>query len=329
MKRWILGGTGAVLAAILALVVYALATGLRPARPVGFQVVGVPDPGHAPLAVALWYPTDAAARPMLLGMAVQYVARDAPVAGSRLPLVVISHGNGGGPGSHVDTALALAAAGFVVAAPVHTGDNHADQSAVGTARWLVDRSRHIPLVIDRLLAAWPGHAHIDAARIGVFGFSAGGFTALTTIGGTPDLARLAQHCARTPEFACRLWQAQDLPAATAFAHDARVKAAVVVAPGYGFAFVPDGLAAVGVPVQLWSGGKDVNVPTATNAQPVHAALGDKAELNVVPGAGHFAFLAPCGLIGPPALCRDETGFDRKAFHRAFDARVVAFFRARL
>jgi predicted dienelactone hydrolase len=31
----------------------------------------------------------------------------------------------------------------------------------------------------------------------------------------------------------------------------------------------------------------------------------------------------------PEICRDPAGFDRAAFHREFNAAVVAFFRARL
>ena len=331
MKKWIVGALALVGVVVVAAVAYQLATGLRPTRPVGFQLVQVPDRSGLPLTVAVWYPTEAGARPSLLGLTVQFVASDAPVAGTSLPLVVISHGNGGGPGSHVDTALALASAGFVVAAPMHTGDNYADQSAVGTPDWLVSRSRHIPAVIDYLLTAWPDRARIDASRIGMFGLSAGAFTALTTVGGTPDLARIAGHCAKTPEFACQLWTpgSAAIPAPESFAHDARVKAAVIAAPGYGFTFVPNGLSNVTVPVQIWSGAADVNVPTASNAVPVQAALGSRAELRVVPGAGHFSFLVPCGLIGPPLLCRDAEGFDRKAFHRSFNEEMVRFFRAKL
>jgi hypothetical protein len=56
---------------------------------------------------------------------------------------VLSHGNAGDPGSHADLALALADAGFVVAAPMQAGDNYLDQSAAGTSRWLGDRNRHV------------------------------------------------------------------------------------------------------------------------------------------------------------------------------------------
>jgi predicted dienelactone hydrolase len=58
------------------------------------------------------------------------VAPLAAVAGRDLPLVVLSHGGGGGYDSHYDTALALAHAGFVVAAVSHQGDTYNDQSQV-------------------------------------------------------------------------------------------------------------------------------------------------------------------------------------------------------
>lgn len=331
MKKWILGASALLAVAVVAVVAAQLATGLRPSRTVGFQLVQVPDKRGPPLNVAIWYPADAGSAPTLLGLTVQFVATGAPVAGTSLPLVVISHGSGGGPGSHADTALALASAGFVVAAPMHTGDNYADQSAVGTPDWLVARSRHVPIVIDYLVTTWPDHARIDARKIGMFGFSAGAFTTLTAIGGIPDLALIATHCAATPEFACQLWKpgGADIPNAASFARDSRVKAAVIAAPGYGFTFVPGGLANVDVPVQIWSGAMDENVPTPTNAALVAAALGARADLRVVAGARHFSFLVPCGLIGPPLLCRDANDFDRKRFHESFNQEVVRFFQAKL
>jgi predicted dienelactone hydrolase len=321
-----------------AVAAYVLSTAMYTTRPVGFQLVRVPDPGGAPIVIALWYPTDARPWPTTpLGLNLMSVARDAPVAGRALPLVVISHGNGGGPASHADLALALAQQGFVVAAPMHTGDNYADQREAGSAKWLVDRSRHVRATLDFVLQQWPSHDAVDAQRVGLFGFSAGGFTTLATIGGQPDLRLIASHCAAAPEFACRLLAGghsplldpAQVPPASAFVRDARVRAAVVAAPGLGFTFVPDGLAGVSVPVQVWSGDADGNVPTATNAAPVGAALGAHAEMHRVPGAAHFSFLVPCGLFGPPMLCRDDGGFDRKRFHADMDAAVVAFLQKQL
>ncbi len=56
------------------------------------------------------------------------------------------------------------------------------------------------------------------------------------------------------------------------------------------------------------------------------------EFRAVPGAGHFAFVAPCSeaLANVSALlCTDPPGFDRVAFHRAFNRAVVIFFAAQL
>jgi predicted dienelactone hydrolase len=302
-----------------------------PTHPVGFMQVAVRDPDDKPLQVGIWYPTDSHAGTKLIGLSMQKVAGNGNVAGRDLPLIVISHGNYGLLSSHSDTALALASAGFVVAAVTHTGDNVQDQSYVGTPRWLIDRQRHIHLVLDYMLSEWPAHRQIDPARIGMFGFSAGGFTALVSIGGVPDLAQIGSHCKARPEFACTLWKQLPLASApdSAWIHDARIKAAVIAAPGYGFAFEPNGLSHVTAAVQLWNGTDDSNVPYATNEAVVRKLLPTPPDYHAVPGAAHFSFLAPCPSWLFPLICKDAHGFDRRAFHRDFDSTVVAFFQSKL
>jgi predicted dienelactone hydrolase len=336
--KWIRLGIILIAALMAALVAIVLARAIRTTNPVGFKLIEVLDAGRAPIPVGVWYPTQARPRPTtLLGLNIMSVAADGPVAGTGLPLVVISHGNGGGPASHADLALALADGGFVVAAPMHAGDNYLDQSAVGSPHWLLDRSRHVHLTIEHMLNIWPGRAQVNVDRVGVFGFSAGGFTALTSIGGEPDLRLIATHCAVTPEFVCgllsssksALMRPEGAPPASAFIRDGRIKAAVIAAPGLGFTFVPDGLRNVAARVQLWSGQRDVNVPEATNAGPISRALGARTEFHSVPGAQHFSFLVPCRLIGPPILCSDAEGFDRAAFHADMNRQVVTFFRKNL
>ena len=316
---------------VAALVIYTFATALRPASPVGVQQAVVVDAGHPPIAVDIWYPTDSKPGFVLLPSAAQWVAARGRVAGAGLPLVILSHGTGGGAMSHVDTALALAEAGFVVVAPTHTGDNYRDDSAVGTSRWLVDRSRHISRVADFMLNTWEGRDHLDSRRVGLFGFSAGATTGLISIGGIPDLDRVEPQCASHPEFVCRLRPvgvAVRDPGPASWTHDARISAAVIVAPGLGFTFEPEGLAAVRAPVQLWSGAEDQSVPYATNAGIVRGLLPSPPEYHSVPGASHFSFLRPCR-IGPPQLCKDGPDFDRVAFHKTFNRSVVAFFETHL
>jgi predicted dienelactone hydrolase len=181
------------------------------------------------------------------------------------------------------------------------------------------------------LTSWRGRGHLDPQRIGVFGFSAGATTALIAIGGMPDLRRIASQCSIRPEFVCKITNPaayRDLPPQP-WQSDSRIRAAVVAGPGLGFTFVPGGLANVSVPVQLWAGSNDQIVPFATNAGLIRLSLPRPPEIHLVRGAVHYSFLAPCGLIGPPQFCRDPDGFDRSAFHRAFNTSVVNFFNANL
>jgi predicted dienelactone hydrolase len=328
----VIGGLlGVVLLIVLGLGIYIYATAITPGRPVGFQVIKADDPGHEPIAVGVWYPTSAKPGFTLLGSRGAQLAFGGPVAGERLPLIVISHGTGGSAMSHADTAIALAAKGFVVAAPTHVGDNIEDDSDVGKPDWLLNRSRQVSRVIDAALGSWRDRNHLDPRRVGVFGFSAGGTTALIDVGGVPDLSRIATQCAGHPEFVCNILRPADyrgmkpLP----WRSDSRIRAAVIAAPGLGFTFEPDGLSRVTVPVQLWAGSADETEPIATNAGIVQKLLPKPAELHVVPGAVHYSFLTPCGLIGPPQLCRDPKGFDRSRFHEKFNRSVAGFFEANL
>jgi predicted dienelactone hydrolase len=210
--KWFRRAVVVILILVCGLVGYAILTALRTERPVGFQTIRTTGADGQPFAVDVWYPTQARPWPTTLSsVGLMDLARDAPVSGHDLPLVVISHGNGGGPASHVDLALALANAGYIVAAPMHTGDNYADQSAVGSAAWLNGRTRELHAAIDYMLKNWQGHDRISPDRIGAFGFSAGGFTVLTAVGAQPDLRLVAKHCTESPEFVCDLLRSVKSP----------------------------------------------------------------------------------------------------------------------
>lgn len=320
----------------LALAVILTAAGAARARDVGFQALTMPNRSDAPIKIGVWYPTDAAASSQPLSLQTQDVAPDAPVAGQRLPLVVISHGTGGSLSDHYDTALALAKAGFVVAALTHPGDNFEDHSR---ATRIDLRPGQLKRLIDYMLAEWPEHGRIDPNRVGAFGFSAGGFTVLASIGGQPDLAAIRPHCAAHPiGFDCQLIRnapppgPSTLPPRRFFTADPRIKAAVVAAPALGYTFGREGLAEVRVPIELWRAEDDSVLPNPWYAEAVIDALPHPAEYFVVPNADHMDFLAPCSAElakVAPDICRERPGFDRAKFHQRFDADVVRFFREKL
>lgn len=289
---------------------------------------------HGPnLTGAIWYPCAAKPKDVQLGglgVGVDYGligVKDCPVTGAKLPLVIISHGYVGWFGGHHDTAAALADAGFVVAAINHPGDNANDSSKKDDLSSFVLRPTDMVRLLDFMLQAWTDRAVIDPAKIGLFGFSKGGYTGLALIGAAPDFGRYARGCTNASKF-CEQLRGGDIPT---LAQDARIRAAVIADPIPGF-FTQSNLAAIRIPVQFWRAEIGIGIIDPEGTARVARALPGKPEIRSVP-ASHFAFLAPCSpqlRAALPRICTDTPAeFDRLAFHREFNESVARFFLERL
>ncbi|WP_343611972.1 dienelactone hydrolase [Novosphingobium sp.] len=287
----------------------------------GFEHLTTPNG----VEVGIWFPAQGQVVTMPLGPNVQQVIPSAALPEGKHALVVISHGTGGAYSGHADTAIALAKAGFIVAALTHPGDNWRDQSRVAMVE---DRPRALSALIDMMLTIWKGAKAVDAGHIAAFGFSAGGFTVMAAAGARPDLSTIARHCADHPTwFDCRLLASHPHAERPAWSWqgDRRIKALVVAAPALGFAFDRAGLASLSMPIQLWRADEDEILPAPDYADAVRAALPRAPEFHGVRKAGHFDFLMPCtSRDALPEICSSKFGFDRAAFHRAFNARIVRF-----
>jgi predicted dienelactone hydrolase len=256
--------------------------------------------------------------------------KDCSLPDKNLPLIVVSHGRRGNFIGHHDTYEGLADAGFIVAAINHPGDTVLDLSRTDDLSIYVERPNDIKRLIDFMVDASPLASNIDRERIGIFGFSRGGYSGLAVIGANPDWASVTDLCQQSTTRVCEQIRGKEFPGQPV-THDPRIKAAVIADPLTVF-FTPNSFGAVGIPVQLWASelGGDGVLPHTADI--VDKSLPSKHEYRVVPNAGHFAFLAPC----PPALakevpliCVDANGFDRVAFHRQFNADVLVFFRTHL
>jgi predicted dienelactone hydrolase len=200
------------------------------------------------------------------------------------------------------------------------------------------RARDATRVLDHVLAAHPDR--LDPARIGVFGYSAGGTAALLLMGGRADPSRWIALCAANPEE--RLCQSpfgraalEAAPGLAAVdAPDARVRAALLAAPALGFLFAPEGLAQVPptTAVRLWRAGADTVLREPHHAEAIALLLPGRPVPTVVPEAGHWVFMPPCDAerrVALPYLCADPPGLDRAVFLNDFAADAVAFFQAAL
>lgn len=318
------------------LVAVALCLTATMAQAAGFRLIEVPAAGDAPaLKGAMWYPCAEPPGEITVGRYTLSVAQDCPISGDKLPLVVISHGAGGNFTNSHDLAETLADAGFVAAAINHPGNTSSDTSRIGDLSSLTERPEDIKRLVDFMIGESAVSHEIDAKRIGFFGFSRGGYTGLVLLGAVPDWTRARAFCEHSSLHVCG--QIGDQKQSTSsLVRNPRIGAAVVADPGFRidtlvFSLVPKSLAAISVPVQLWASehAGDGLSPEAVAA--IDKNLPPSHERHLVANAGHFAFvLCPPALTKEfPDFCKDAPGFNRAAFHKEFNAAVLAFFRAHL
>ncbi len=146
------------------------------------------------LPVSLLYPTDAQASRHQMGPYAIDVAMDAPMLSGQHRLVVMSHGTGGSPLADHALAERFVAGRFVVAMPLHSGDNFRDTSLAGPKSWR-QRPGEVSAVLDYLENAPEWSERLQLDRVGVHGMSAGGITGIALAGGRWRVAEMAEHCA--------------------------------------------------------------------------------------------------------------------------------------
>jgi dienelactone hydrolase len=202
-----------------------------------------------PLPTTLWYPAD--------GEPGTDVHADVPPAAGRFPIVLFSHGLNSLPERHRGLATRWAAAGFVVAAPAYP------YTAAGSPRFNRGDVRNQPAdawyVLRRVIAlnTRPGDplaGHLDTTRLAAAGHSAGGFTTagLFTTG-----------------------------------HDARLRAAIVIAAGG----VAGAFAGPSAAVLFVHGDDDRVVPVETGLAAYARVTWPAAFLTLL-GQGHGGYLTP-------------------------------------
>ncbi len=301
-------------------------------------------------AVTVYYPSTDEAKigkrgPFLF----EFAWQGAPARGNGR-LIVISHGSGGSPWVHANLAQVLVADGFVVAMPEHRGDNYKDPSTPGPESW-----KRRPAEVSRAIDVVSQDARFGPLlaldKVGMYGMSAGGHTALSLAGGRWSPARLAQHCeahiaedfqtcvglatrlrggfldgARTTiarwvirsRFSDATWQTHTDPRIAA------IVAGVLLVADFDMA----SLAAPRVPLGLVTARQDKWLIPRFHSDAVLAVCAACEKLADFATGGHGALLSPLppgltGLVGE--LLNDPPGFDRAELP-GVDRKISAFFR---
>jgi predicted dienelactone hydrolase len=317
-----------------------------------FRALHVTDPvGGSTMPGYVFYPTEEAGKDTRVGPYDVAATFDAPPRPGAKPLVVLSHGNAGTALGHHDLATFLAAHGFVVATIEHPRDNFHDTSGVGQAAVLVGRPIQVKATIGALLADPQWKPLIDPARIGVAGFSAGGYTSLLLVGAVPRFRRFIDYCRRyaadalcaeAPRMEAEAKRQgrsleqlmDDLQAGLTRwgpTADPRVKAAFAMAP-LSLVFDEAGAGAIDRPVFLYYGDHDRVLRPNENAARLAPLVPTLVGLKPVAGADHWVFIPPCSpelAKDDPMICADSPGVSRAALHAQIEADALSFFRATL
>lgn len=216
------------------------------------------------LITEVWYP----AQPDLAVVFEPHRNANPLLGDGRFPLVVYAHGNYGHRTELVPVLQHLASYGYVVVAMDH--DDRED------AQWrgLIDRPQDILFALDHLPLVLPEDlgSIVNWDRVGVVGFSLGGFTAVAMSGAQFDPAAYLEACHRPAwrgSSACRYvedWaevaayraQFDALPTEGLWppAEDERIQAIMAMSPSRSILFGEAGLAASETPLLIVHGVQD-------------------------------------------------------------------------
>jgi predicted dienelactone hydrolase len=277
----------------------------------------------------------------------------APVRGNGR-LIVISHGSPASPWVYADLARALVEAGFVVAFPEHLADNYKNDSEPGIPSW-----KRRPLEVSRAIDVIGRDARFGSLlsldKVGMYGMSAGGHTALTLAGGRWSPAQLLRHCEShiAEDFhACvgpsiRLTGGfiDSLKTRIAlgmirgklsdeawYSHtDPRISAIVAGVP-FAADFEMESFAAIRVPLGIVTARADRWLIPKFHSDKVLLACPTCIRVADLENGGHGALLSPLlpNRSGPIAdLIDDPSGFDRARVVPDLNGKIASFFQKHL
>lgn len=263
-------------------------------------------------------------------------SRDAPIPSDQdpLPLVVLSHGYLGDRYAHLWLQEILAANGYIVAVPDHFGSTHyMHRPEDSLKRW--DQPKDISLVIENLLKDPFFKGHINPDKIGFIGYAQGGLTGIWLAGGiatnypTPNAAS-SPPAELDGGATQKIIDSIDFSKAKKKYEDKRIKAAFLMAPGYGAAFNKEGLACIDIPILIVATEGDTVYPVKENAQ-YFADNIKSSDIKVLRGDGsHTVFLSEeekTNPSSPSSSTQDKAPEDLKRLevHEEVAAMAIKFF----
>ena len=304
-----------------------------------------------PLTTEVWYPTDDSIKVHDTGFQPfvrMETIKDANLTG-RYPLIMISHGTGGNRFSLEWLADILVKNGFIVAAVDHWGNTYDNKIAIDfVTPW--ERPQDISFVLTGLLKDAKFAPVIDPDRIGMAGFSIGGFTTIALAGGKLNYKALDDYSntpggkqeMALPEFpglADFLRNGGDKDAAASYKNspkvlkDRRIKAFFAICPAIGQGFISKSqFKDLDKPLYIVEVESDSITPYKTNAQHYHQLIPASNYLLIKGKANHYVFLSEAAepvKKEAPIYFMDDPSVNRRQVHEQVGNLAVGFFKDKL
>jgi predicted dienelactone hydrolase len=302
-----------------------------------------------PLITEIWYPTTDISKAPVLKQDFPFLheptVRNAKLPSEKHPLIMISHGTGGGRMTMEWLADILVKQGFIVAAVDHWGNTYDNKIAINfVTPW--QRAQDISFVLTQLLNNPEFDKVIDRQHIGAAGFSIGGYTVVALAGAKLDLKAMNDFNNNPqglkeitkPELPNLKDILDEKEVEVSFVKspplkDKRIKAVFSICPAIGQGFVKQSqFKDVDIPMFIVGAQSDSIAPVKTNAAHYHQLM-PKSKLFIVPGkAAHYVFLneaIPEIKKTGGVIFNDDPSINRHAVHELVGDMAVKFFKESL
>jgi len=301
-----------------------------------------------PLKTEIWFPTTDTSK---TNISIEYpfklppTSKDARIIEEKFPLILLSHGTGGNRISQMWLASELAGNGYIVASVDHFGntfDNKIPENFVKI--W--DRPLDISFLLDQLLSSSVWSTNIDTTKIGMAGFSLGGYTSIALAGGMIDY-KLLESFSETTEGKSE-FNVPELGDLTKLIteniinsgnnqyrnlKEKRIIAFVAMAPAIGQGFKHESQFENIIGSILIIGAQnDERTPPKTNAKHYHKMIKNSKYIELEGKIGHYIFMndAKSDLKkDAPVIFKDDESVDRKEVHKRVSKAILDFFATEL
>ncbi|MBN9381165.1 MAG: dienelactone hydrolase family protein [Chitinophagaceae bacterium] len=302
---------------------------------------------HRPIITEVWYPTEDTlpqTDKTFSAFTRKTTVRNGSLPAGKWPLIMLSHGTGGGRLTLEWLSQALAEKGYIVAAVDHYGNTYDNPIALEFLKvW--ERPQDISFALTQLLKDNDLQSHIDQQKIGAIGFSLGGYTVIALAGGEVNYTTLINFNKTVgrkqldiPEFPGLIKYLDDTAITAGVKRvpplkDSRIKAFFSISPALGPGFTTkQQFKNISAPVYITGSQSDSIAPIKSNAWHYHQLI-DHSGYYEFPGkTGHYVMLGE--VIDEvkkkdPIYFQDAPSVNRHEVHLQIDSLAINFFKTHL